>query len=372
MVDDDGVAGEGKVPGKDDDAVRRGAGRVAGDGVELGGVGAGTLLAVRDLDLTEIQQDEIVLGRADEPAGPELFPHRQLIQRPDVVPELGVRDLGGGRPGLDFRSAEVFGQNGQRPGERLPVDRDADLVGSGGGVVGRRDVGPPAGGAAGARNTAEVGLQGGGRVPGHAGDGNAYDASLLDPLSRKLDVGAGLQREPKGEPIPAGRPGRVLLPPVLMNGAVGAALELGGRKVGREPPDCHRSLVAAVGREEEVFILPGRTGEHEAADVGLDGQGGVGGPVGQGECRVGIVQCAQLLHGKGVRLGKDPVEHTAHQRHLPAGAVHFQCLPAELYVRRRAGPLAGKGIAHGHYGPQQHDDAQRDADDPKKKSLHDM
>ena len=76
VVDDDGVAGEGKVPGKDDDAVRRSAGRVAGDGVELGGVGAGTLLAVRDLDLTEIQQDEIVLGRADEPAGPEFFPPR--------------------------------------------------------------------------------------------------------------------------------------------------------------------------------------------------------------------------------------------------------------------------------------------------------
>ena len=49
-----------------------------------------------------------------------------------------------------------------------------------------------------------------------------------------------------------------------------------------------------------------------------------------------------------------------------------QRLPAELRVCRRAGTLAGKGIAHGHYGPQQHDDAQRDADDPKKKSFHDM
>ena len=60
----------------------------------------------------------------------------------------------------------------------------------------------------------------------------------------------------------------------------------------------------------------------------------------------------------------------AQQRHLPAGAVHFQRLPAELRVCRRAGPLAGKGIAHGHHRTQQHGNAQNDTNDPQQKSFH--
>ena len=73
VVDDDGIAGEGEVPGEGHRAVCGGAGRVAGDGVELGGVRLGTLLAVRDLDLAEIEQNEVIFRRADEAAGPELF-----------------------------------------------------------------------------------------------------------------------------------------------------------------------------------------------------------------------------------------------------------------------------------------------------------
>ena len=73
VVDDDGAAGEGEVPGEGHRAVCGSAGRVAGDGVELGGVRLGTLLAVRDLDLAEIEQNEVIFRRADEAAGPELF-----------------------------------------------------------------------------------------------------------------------------------------------------------------------------------------------------------------------------------------------------------------------------------------------------------
>ena len=39
-------------------------------------------------------------------------------------------------------------------------------------------------------------------------------------------------------------------------------------------------------------------------------------------------------------------------------------VPAELRVCRRAGPLAGKGIAHGHHCAQQHSNAQNDTNDP--------
>ena len=77
-------------------------------------------------------------------------------------------------------------------------------MGPGGGVVGRRDVGPPAGGAAGALDTAEVGLHRGGCFAHHAGDGHAHDAALLHPLGGERDVRAGLQGEPEGITIPAG------------------------------------------------------------------------------------------------------------------------------------------------------------------------
>ena len=83
-------------------------------------------------------------------------------------------------------------------------------MGPGGGVVGRGDVGPPAGGAAGALDTAEVGLHRGGCFAHHAGDGHAHDAALLHPLSGKLHIGAGLEGEPEGEAVPAGGLGGVL------------------------------------------------------------------------------------------------------------------------------------------------------------------
>ena len=78
-----------------------------------------------------------------------------------------------------------------------------------------------------------------------------------------------------------------------------------------------------------------------------------------------VIQHAQFLHSQGLRAGEHLIEHAAQQRHLPAGAVHFQRLPAELRVCRRAGTLAGKGIAHGHHRAQQHGNAQNDTNDPQ-------
>ena len=78
-----------------------------------------------------------------------------------------------------------------------------------------------------------------------------------------------------------------------------------------------------------------------------------------------VIQHAQFLHGERFGAGEHLIEHAAQQRHLPAGAVHFQRLPAELRVCRRAGTLAGKGIAHGHHRAQQHGNAQNDTNDPQ-------
>ena len=214
-------------------------------------------------------------------------------------------------------------------------------------------------------DTAKVRFHGGGIVAGQAGDGKAHHAALLHPVGRECDVGAGLQREPERKAVPAGGPGRVLHARVLPDGSGGAALKLGGKVVLRQPPDRQPGLVIAVCGEQELRILVSRPRKHDAAAVGLDGQGGVAGPIGQGEGGVCVVQHAQLLHGERFRAGEHLVQHAAQQRHLPAGTVHFQRLPAKLRFGCRAGALGGKGIAYGHHGPQQHCHAQQHADDPE-------
>ena len=237
-------------------------------------------------------------------------------------------------------------------------------------VVGGGDVGAPAAAQPDALNAAQVGLHSGSGLAGQAGDGKRRHTALLQPLGGKGDLRAGLQGEPEGVAVPARGFGRVLHAQVLADGTGGAALKLGGKIVLRQPPDRQLCLVIPVGREEKVLVLRGRPRKYDAADVGLDGQGGVAGPIGQGEGRVCVIQHAQFLHGERFGAGEHLIEHAAQQRHLPAGAVHFQRLPAELRVCRRAGTLAGKGIAHGHHRAQQHGNAQNDTNDPQQKSFH--
>ena len=311
-----------------------------------------------------------MLGGADEAAGPELFPHRLFVEGPDVVPELGVRGFGGSRFRCDFCRAEILGQNGQSFGDGLAVDGHRDVMRPGGSVVGRRDVGPPAAGTAGALDAAEVCFNGGGRVTDQTGDGNADDAALLDPLRRKFHVGAGLKGEPERIAVPAGGLGGVFQPGIFPDCTVGTALEPGDESARREPPDRHGRFIIAVCREEEFFVLPSGPGEHDAAGLRLEGQGGVSGPIGQGEGRVGVVQCAQLLDRERFRAGEHFIEDPAHQRDLPARAVDGQFLPAELRFGRRTGAFARERIADRHDCGQQHHDAQRDADEPEKKALH--
>ena len=326
MVDDDGIAGEGEVPGEGHRAVCGSAGRVAGDGVELGGVRLGTLLAVRDLDLAEIEQNEVIFRRADEAAGPELFLRGLLVEGPDAVPELGVGRLGGGGFGFHFRRAEVLGQNGQGLGEGLAVDGEGDVMGPGGGVVGRGDVGPPAGGAAGALDTAEVGLHRGGCFAHHAGDGHAHDAALLHPLGGKLHIGAGLEGEPEGEAVPAGGLGGVLQTGIFPDGPIAAALKAGDDAARREPPDGHLGLVLAVGGEEEAVVFGGGAGEKGGSVGGLDGQGGIGGPVGRGEGPASARTGAPVLR-RPCPARRPPAAPASRSRSLPAP------------VRRTAPPL---------------------------------
>ena len=64
------------------------------------------------------------------------------------------------------------------------------------------------------------------------------------------------------------------------------------------------------------------------------------------------------------------IQLTTQQRHLPAGAVGFQRLPAELCRTVRTAALGGKGIAYPHHSRQQHHHTQRHTDDPEQKTLH--
>ena len=162
----------------------------------------------------------------------------------------------------------------------------------------------------------------------------------------------------------------MLQPGIPADGTGVPALEPGDGAALRHPPDRHGGFVAAVGGEEELLILGRRSVEHDGSAVGLEGQGGVAAPVRRRQGRVGIPEDPQLLHVQGLRMGKDLVQQSAQQRHLPAGAVGLQCLPAELCLCRRAGTFGGKRIAHGHHGPQKDGNAQKDTQDPKQNSFH--
>ena len=73
---------------------------------------------------------------------------------------------------------------------------------------------------------------------------------------------------------------------IFPDGPVAAALKAGDEAARREPPDGHLGLVLAVGGEEEAVVFGGGAGEKGGSVGGLDGQGGIGGPVGRGEGRV--------------------------------------------------------------------------------------
>ena len=69
VVNDHRVAGEGKAPGQHHHAVGRGAAGLAGDGVELGGIGAAALLAEKSKKIgREIKRTDIIRS-FDEPIG---------------------------------------------------------------------------------------------------------------------------------------------------------------------------------------------------------------------------------------------------------------------------------------------------------------
>ena len=370
MVNDHRVAGEGKVPGQHHHAVGRGAAGLAGDGVELGGIGAAALLAVCHLYLSVVHQCHGVFRRVHETAGPQLFPRGGLVQAPDRIAELGIGGIGGCRFRVHLHGAKVLGQHDEGVGERFAVHGNVHRMPAGGRIVGRRDVGAPAVGGAHALHIAKVGLHGRGGVAGHAGDAHAHDAALLHPLGGERDVRAGLQGEPEGIPVPPRGLCGALQPQIFAQGTGAAALELGGHAALGHAPEGHFGLVFAVGREEEALVFAHAAGKYHTADRGLDGQSGVAGPVRQSNVRVRRVQGAQLLHREGGRAGKHLVQLAAQQRHLPAEAVGLQLLAAELRGSIRAAALRGKGIAHPHHSRQQQGHAQCNADDPQQKTLH--
>ena len=364
MVDDDGVSGEGEIFRQHHDARRRGAAGFTRDGVEFCGVGPAALLAAGDFHLPEIHEGHVVLRRADEAAAPQLFAGGLLVERPDDVAELGVGLLGGLRPGFHFDGAEILRDDGDVLRHRLAAHRKGHFVGTGGGVVGRRDVGTPPAAQADGLHAAEVCFHGRGGVAHHAGEGRRYRAALLHPVGRKLHSGAGLQGEPEGVIVPACGLCGLLQPGISPELAGAAALELGGQHRLRHPPERQLGLVVSVGREEEVLVGGHRAREDHIARAVGDGQRAVAEPVGQGEGRMGVVEDAQLLHREGAGAGEYLVQLTAQQRHLPAPAVGFQLLPGELHRRGRLRPLRGERVAHAHHRRQQHRDAQRHADEP--------
>ena len=364
VVDDHRVAGKRQIARKHHRAVGCGAAGRTGDGVQLCGVGAAALLAVRYFNLPVVHQGHGVLGRGHKAALPLLGGGGRLVQRPDGTAELGVGAVRSGLLGLCLHRAEVLRQHGQGAGDGLAVHRDVYLVPAGGGVIGCRDIGAPALGGAHALHAAKVGLDGRHGVPGHTGDAHAYRAALLHPVGRKLHSGAGLQGEPEGVIVPACGLCGLLQPGISPELAGAAALELGGQHRLRHPPERQLGFVVSVGREEEVLVGGHRAREDHIARAVGDGQRAVAVPLGQGEGRVGVVEDAKLLHREGAGAGEYLVQLTAQQRHLPAPAVGFQLLPGELHRRGRLRPLRGERVAHAHHRRQQHRDAQRHADEP--------
>ena len=210
MVDDHRVAGKFQTAREHHRAVGCGAAGRTGDGVQLCGVGAAALLAVRYFDLSVVHQGHGVLSRGHKAALPLLGGGGSFVQRPDSAAELGVGALRSRFFGFHLHRAEVLRQHGQGAGDGLAVHRDVHLVSAGRGVIRRRDIGAPALGGAHALYAAKVGLDGGHGVPGHAGDAHAHRAALLHPLGGKLHFRAGLQSEPEAVPVPAGGLGRAL------------------------------------------------------------------------------------------------------------------------------------------------------------------
>ena len=372
MVDDHRVAGEGQLCGQHHHAVCRGAAGLAGNGVELCGVGAAALPAVDHPDLTVIHQCGVAFHRVHKAALPELFPGRCFVQAPDRIAELGVRRFRCIRLRLHIHRAEISGQHDDAAADRLAVHRDVHLMPAGGSVVSRRDIGPPAIRCTHALHIAEVRFHRGGRITGHAGNAQAHHAALLYPLGRKLCLCAGLQGEPEGITVPAGGLCGLFQPQIPAHSSGAAALELHHRAALRHPPDGQFSLVFAIGREQKALVFTGCAREHRLAGSRPDGQGGVDGPVRQGEGRVGRVQGAQLLHREGRRAGEHLIQLSADQRHLPAGSVALQCFGAELRRAVRAAALGGKGVAYSHHRPQKHPDAQHHTHEPEQKTLHDV
>ena len=195
---------------------------------------------------------------------------------------------------------------------RLAVHGNVHLMPAGGSVVCRRDVGPPAIGCTHALHIAKVGLHSGCCIAGHAGDAQAHNAALLHPLGGKLHLRAGLQGEPEGITIPAGGLCGLFQPQIFAHCAGAAALKLGGHAALRHPPD--RSALPYIRRwpGTESSGIRSRCPQTPCSpDSRLDGQGGVAGPVRQGDGRVGRVQRAQLLHREGGGAGKHLIQLSA-------------------------------------------------------------
>ena len=237
MVDDHRVSGEGQLCGQHHHAVCRGAAGLAGNGVELCGVGAAALLAVDHPDLTVIHKGGVAFHRVHKAALPHFFPRGRFVQAPDCIAELGVCRIRCIRFRLHVHRAKILGQHDDAAGDGLAVYGNVHLMPAGGSVVCRRDVGPPAIGCTHALHIAKVGLHSGCCIAGHAGDAQAHNAALLHPLGGKLHLRAGLQGEPEGITIPAGGLCGLFQPQIFAHCAGAAALKLGGHAALRHPPD---------------------------------------------------------------------------------------------------------------------------------------
>ena len=364
MVYDDGVAGEGEVPGQHHDAVGRGAAGVARDGVEFRGVRSAALLAAGDFGLAEVHEGHVILRRAGKASAPQLFAGGLLIEGPDGVAELGVGSFGGFRFGFDLNRAEILRNDSDVLHHRLAAHSKGHFMRTGSGIVGRRDIGAPPAAQTDSLHIAEVCFHRGSCLAHHAGESRGHRAALLHPFGGKLHLGACLQRKAERVIIPTDGLRGLFEPDVLPQLAGAAALELGGQHIFRQTPDGQLGLIVAVGGEKEV-VVGGRSPleDHIARAVG-DGQRAVAVPLGQSEGRVGVVEDAKLLHREGAGAGEDFIHLPAQQRHLPAPAVGLQLLPGELHLRRGLRALRGERITHAQHRRKQHHDAQRDADEP--------
>ena len=368
MVDDHRIAGEAQILGHHHHAVGGGPDGVPRHRVQQSGVGLAGPGAAHHLGLAVVQQDGIILQRAEEGPVPQLFPGCVLIEGPDDIAEFLVGALGGGGIGLGVGLPEVFGGDHQGGGQGLPVDRHRQGVAAGRGVVGRRNVAPPARRAADALDVPQIGLHQGRFGAHHPADFQGGHPALFDPLGRQFQLGRSLDGEPEGILITAHGPGRALQTGVPQNGPVGGPGELNGGHLRRQPPHRQLGLVFPVGRVEEIGVFLQRTLEIIGVPhpVGGDGQLGISSPVGQGDGGMGLIEDPQFLDRQGGGRIKGLVQHPADQGDLPAAAVDFQHLPAELNRRVGQAAAGGKGIAGRHHRPQQDGDTQHHACQPEQ------